>query len=700
MRYQFLLITLLFAFESCQPTPETGSPEYISKVTHQIDDEALVQADGATGDWITHGLNYSEDRYSQLSQINLGNIDSLGLVWTVELGTRRGIEATPLVVDGIMYLTGPWSKLYAVNTRTGKLIWEYNPQVPGRFGPKACCDVVNRGAALYQGDVFIGTIDGRLISVDAATGAPNWEVYTVDTTNYYTITGAPRIVKGKVIIGNGGAEYGVRGYISAYDATTGELSWRFYTVPGDPAEPAENTAMEKALETWNGEWWKYGGGGTVWDAMAYDPELNLLYIGTGNGSPWSQQYRSPGGGDNLYLSSILALNPDEGSLVWYYQTTPGDSWDFTATQHMILADLSLDGENRKVLMQAPKNGFFYVLDRETGELISAEPYVYVNWATHVDLETGRPVETDFSRYDKFNAVISPNYHGGHNWQPMAYSPETGLVYIPAMRNSHLYGTNPTWEFGKSGYSVSTGWNTGTGFDPSKPVRYDSLAPASSSGMLMAWDPVANEIRWLVEHKYRWNAGVLATAGGLVFQGNAEGNIVAYSADSGDLLWQSSVGSGSIASPITYLVDGKQYVSLAVGWGGASGQTTKITDQVYPGTIYTFAIGGNASPPVYPDPPPKRLIDRGVTVEGSLLESGGNLYSQNCSRCHGRVGGGGGALPDLAYSSERIHDNFLYIVKGSFESLGMPDFTGKLTDEDIGLIQQYIYSAAKNQALNN
>jgi quinohemoprotein ethanol dehydrogenase len=395
----------------------------------------------------------------------------------------------------------------------------------------------------------------------------------------------------------------------------------------------------------------------------------------------------------LYLSSILALNPDDGALVWYYQTTPGDTWDYTATQHIILADLNIEGQARKVLMQAPKNGFFYVLDRTAGDLISAKPYVYTNWATHVDLATGRPVETDFSRYENVNAIISPNYDGGHNWQPMAYNPETGLVYIPAMRNSHMYGTNTSWEYGKSGYAASTGWNTGTGFDASKPIRKDSLAVDTSVGMLMAWDPIKGESEWLVEHQYRWNAGVLTTAGGLVFQGNAEGKLVAYQAETGTLLWETSVGSGVLAPPVTYLVDGKQYVSVAVGWGGSGGQTSKVTERVYPGIIYTFALGGSASAPEYPDLPPKVLITGDVTVDASDLAAGAELYILNCNRCHGKVGSGGGALPDLAYSSQRIHENFKYIVQGSFEALGMPNFTGKITEAEISLIQQYIFAEA-------
>lgn len=573
----------------------------------------MINASGSSGDWVTHGLNYSEDRYSELNQINDANIDSLGLVWTLPLGNRRGIEATPLVVDGIMYLTGPWSKVYAVDTGTGQMIWDYNPEVPGYYGPKACCD----------------------------------------------------------------------------------MDWRFYTVPGNPAEPFESPAMEAAVETWTGEWWKYGGGGTAWDAMAFDPELNLLYVGNGNGSPWNRVYRSPGGGDNLYLSSIVALNPDDGSLVWYYQTTPGDTWDYTATQHIILADMEIEGVIRKVLMQAPKNGFFYVLDRESGELLSADPYTYVNWATHVDLETGKPMETRFSRYQNENAYISPNFLGGHNWQPMAFNKITRMVYIPSRENAALYGQDKEWIYKERGLFAANDWNLGVGFDPDKPLREDKDAPANMPlGMLIAWDPVDKEVKWRVNHQTAWNAGVLTTAGGLVFQGTAEGQFVAYMAGTGEKIWETSVGSGVIAPPVTYLVDGKQYLSLAVGWGGAGGLDSKNTEHVYPGIIYTFAIGGTMSAPQLPEMPVKVLIEGEVTANSDELEKGKTLFELYCTLCHGSLGSGGGALPDLAFSSDRIHENFKYIVQGSFVALGMPNFNEKLTEEEIDLIQQHIFSTAE------
>lgn len=487
-------ILILVLFVSCSNQSENSI---------EIDDKRLLNSDEIPSEWLSYGRNYQENRHSPLNQINKSTIDSLGLAWSINLGTKRGIEATPIVANGIMYFTGTWSKVYAVDVRKGKILWTYDPKVPKEWGEKVCCDVVNRGVAIYKNKIFVGSLDGRLIAINAETGEKEWEELTVDQSKAYSITGAPRIVKGKVLIGNGGADLGVRGYITAYDADTGEQEWRFYCVPGNPNEPFESKAMEIAAKTWTGEWWKYGGGGTPWDAMAYDPELNLLYVGTGNGAPWNRDLRSPGGGDNLYLSSIVALNPDNGELVWYYQTTPGETWDYTATQHIILADIYIEGTERKVLMQAPKNGFFYVLDRTNGELISAKPYVYTNWAKEIDLMTGRPVESDFARYPNMNSQIAPGPGGGHNWQPMAYNSKTGLVYIPSRENGSFYGQPKSWKY----VNDSRTWNTATEFDPNNKTYKDSLA-GRNFGKLIAWNPVKQKEEWSVWQKSSWNAGVL------------------------------------------------------------------------------------------------------------------------------------------------------------------------------------------------
>jgi quinohemoprotein ethanol dehydrogenase len=668
---------------------------HITQVTNGVDDERLARADETPEDWLSHGRNYSEDRFSALEQINKSNIKDLGLAWSFNLGSRRGVEATPLVVDGIMYVTGPWSIVYAIDARDGSLIWMHNPMVPGKYGEKACCDVVNRGLAMYKGQIYVGTLDGRLISLDAATGDPRWEVLTVDTAKYYTVTGAPRVVDGKVVIGNGGAEYGVRGYITAYDAMTGEQVWRFYTVPGDPSLPFESAAMEAAAETWTGTWWEYGGGGTVWDAMAYDPQLKLLYIGTGNGSPWVRKYRSPGGGDNLYLSSIVAINVETGELAWYYQTTPGESWDYTATQHIILADLEIEGEERKVLMQAPKNGFFYVLDRVSGKLISADPFVYVNWADGVDLTTGRPRINEHSRYENVNAMVAPDYDGGHNWHSMAFNPETGLVYIPALDNGSVYGIDPHWRTRKTGFAIGLGWNVATGHDPSKPTILDTLVQnRGRQAKLIAWDPVKKNPAWEVEHPTYWNGGLLTTGSGLVFQGLSDGRFVAFDGEDGTKLWEWNVDIGAIAAPISYSIDGIQYVSIAAGWGGGIGQKMKFTDHIFPGTVFTFALGENAPPPAYPEPAPKELIDIEITASDEEIQHGGVLFATYCALCHASIGSGGGNIPDLGYSTSDIFKSFQTIVReGALLPLGMPSFSDRLSEKDASDIKNYIIASA-------
>ena len=691
-----ILFTSIFILARCGQSFDPGSITHITHITTEVDDDRLARADKTPGDWLSHGRNYYEDRFSALDQINKINIRYMGLAWNLVLDSKRGIETTPLVVDGIMFLTGPWSIVYAVNARNGRLIWKYDPMVNGKYGEKACCDVVNRGLAMYKGRVFVGTLDGRLISIDAATGDPVWEMLTVDTTKHYTITGAPRIVDGKVVIGNGGAEYGVRGYVSAYDAISGEFVWRFYTVPGDPSLPFESPAMEAAAKTWTGTWWNYGGGGTAWDAMAYDPELKLVYIGTGNGSPWVRKYRSPGGGDNLYLSSILALQVETGELVWYYQTTPGESWDYTATQHLIIADLEIDGKRRKVIMQAPKNGFFYVLDRVTGELLSADAFVYVNWAKGVDLTTGRPIVNEFSRYEQVNAMVAPNYEGGHNWHSMAYNPLTKLVYIPALDNASVYGADPDWEAHESGFAVGNGWNAATGYDPDKPTVRDSLVQGPlPRGKLIAWDPVEKRQVWEVYHPTPWNAGVLTTATGLVFQGTTDGRFVAYDGENGTKLWETSLGIGVIAAPVTYLVDGIQYVTVVAGWGGGVGQKMKFTEHNYPGTIFTFALYKKGSYPVYPEPETKQLIDIDIIASEEDIAGGAVLFSTNCALCHASIGSGGGIIPDLGYSTEETFQNFQTIVhEGAYLSLGMPNFGDRLSIEEVSIIKNYILATAK------
>ncbi|HEY9032765.1 MAG TPA: PQQ-dependent dehydrogenase, methanol/ethanol family, partial [Pseudomonadales bacterium] len=510
-----------------------------------------IEKNGET-DWLVYGYSNREQRFSPLDLINDSNVGQLGLAWYFDTDYNRGLEATPIVADGVMYVTGNWSVVYALDAASGELLWRYDPQVPKFWGKMACCDVVNRGVAVWKGKVFAGTLDGRLIALDAASGELVWQAVTVDhhlDKRYpYTITGAPRVFKDKVVIGNGGAEYGVRGYVTAYDTETGEQAWRFYTVPGNPADGFENEALARAAKTWTGEWWKHGGGGTVWDSMVYDHELDQLLIGVGNGAPWNHRIRSPQGGDNLYLSSIVALDPDSGEYRWHYQQVPAENWDYTATQHIMLADMVIDGQPRKVIWQAPKNGFFFVIDRENGKLLSAEPFVEINWASHYDLQTGRPVENPVARYQDGDGtdLIKPSSIGAHNWQPMAYSPDTGLVYIPAMESSFQYKHVDDYRH-RDGH-----WNTGV-YDPMPQGMPHALTQAVlrqvTRGFLLAWDPVSQSEKWRVPHSQVWNGGVLATAGNLVFQGSGDGEFRAHDARSGRILWQFIAQTGVVGAPV-------------------------------------------------------------------------------------------------------------------------------------------------------
>ena len=681
--------------QSWQSSGAGARAEELRAKTASLDASRVLAADDEPGNWLAHGRDYEEQRFSPLKQINLDTIDGLELAWYADTGTTRGLEASPIVVDGVMFATGSWSLVYAYDAKTGELLWRYDPEVPREWGSKACCDVVNRGVAVWKGRVYVGTIDGRLVALDAGAGEVIWDVQTTPRDKPYTITGAPRIVKDLVIIGNGGAEYGVRGYITAYDSQTGEEVWRFYTVPGDPELGFESPAMAAAAATWRGgKWWELGGGGTVWDSMAYDPDLDLLYIGTGNGSPWNRYIRSPGGGDNLYLSSIIAINPDNGSMVWYYQTTPGDTWDYTATQHIMLLDLEVDGELRKVLVQAPKNGFFYVLDRRTGEFISAKPYVQTTWASHIDPETGVPVETD-GQYANEPKLVYPSPYGGHNWHPMAYNPATGLVYIPALDVPMVFGQPSQFE-----YNTRT-WNTGlnqTLMAPPDSLVDELETRKLAKGHLLAWDPVAQKQAWKVQHSGAWNGGLLSTAGGLVFQGRADGYLAAYAADSGREVWESQTYAGIIAPPVSYEVDGEQYIAVMAGWGGAFGLASGIPPQ--PGMIsrhgrmLAYKLGGGQELPPpdvllaeMPTPPP-------LTGSEAQIERGEELYFAHCSVCHGGGAVGSGVLPDLRYSNDAIHENWNAIVlDGALAIKGMVGFEGLLTEDDAEAVRQYVIKRA-------
>jgi quinohemoprotein ethanol dehydrogenase len=662
--------------------------------TPQVDDAALQKAANSPDQWLTIGRDYAETRFSPLRQIDSNNIGRLGLAWSYDPGSLRGLEATPLVANGVLYATADWSNVFALDARTGRELWRWDAKADRIRGYRACCDVVNRGVALYKGKVYVGVIDGRLVALDAKTGAPRWEVQTTPVNEPYTITGAPRVVDGKVIIGNGGAELGVRGFVSAYDAETGKLAWRFYTVPGDPSKGFETEDVRKAAATWTGEWWKNGGGGgTAWDSFAYDPEAKLLYVGTGNGSAWDRNMRSPGGGDNLYISSIVALHVATGKVAWYYQTTPGDQWDYTAVQQMTLAELQIGGRTRKVLMQAPKNGFFYVLDRLTGELLSAEPYAKVTWAKGVDLKTGRPIETRQAR--------SPGPGGAHNWQPMSFNPGTGLMYIPAVESSFTYVRERDFK------RVPGFWNMGIDLAARADSKDYQALPASeyepgtgtevgAASSLLAWDAVAGKPRWRIKHEGATGGGTLTTAGNLVFQGLSDGRFVAYTADNGKKLWDVQLGNGIMAAPSTWSLDGKQYVSVLVGWGGASGLYVANPTKQYkaPGRLFTFVLDGKAKlePVRGIEKPPLSVVEHEATRAD--VERGATLFGRRCSMCHGIGAVSGGPIADLRYALPGTYDLFDRIVRqGMYQGLGMPKFDF-LSESEVAAVKSYVLSRRK------
>ena len=659
------------------------------------------------GEWLSYGRTYREQRFSPLDSVNRNNVDELDLVWSFKFDTARGMEATPIVHDGVIYVSTGWSHVHAIDARSGEELWHYDAKIPKAQLAKTCCGPVNRGVAIWQEDsdsplqVFFGALDGRLIALDAATGMENWSVQSTPTDGNYSVTGAPRIVKGMIIIGNGGAELGVRGYVSAYDVTTGEMKWRFYTVPGDRNKPQENAALEAALETWSGdEWYKLGGGGgTAWDSLVYDPELDLLYIGTGNGSPWNRELRSPGGGDNLYLSSIVALRPDTGEYVWHYQVTPADNWDYTATQQMVLAELEIEGEMRSVIMQAPKNGFFYVLDRKTGELLSAEKFGRVTWATHVDMETGRPVESKFANYqENGGSFIWPSPYGAHNWQPMSFSTKTGLMYIPVQSIPSYFSAVK-----EVMYRVNR-WNTGvdlnTNRDPKSWVAGRASADALIYGELVAWDPVKKKRAWKVHHSKPSNGGILSTAGDLVFQGTWDGTFAAYDAYNGKKLWQYKSDSAVLAGPMTYELDGEQYIAVAQGSGGTVMITVgdelmkKKTNQnkllVFKKGRFnqTVSLASNELATI-------KALGHKVNSDPAVIKQGESLYHNNCASCHGINALSNYVVPDLRYMSEQTHSDFASIVIGGTRThKGMIGFYETLGLDDVDAIHAYLANKQK------
>jgi len=694
------LVLAALSAAGCTPPRGSAADGSTTKGPAAVDAARLASADAEPGQWMAHGRTYGEQRFSPLDQITTSTVSRLGLAWFADLESRRGQESTPIVVDGVLYVSTAWSRVKAYDAATGKPLWSYDPEVPGEWAVNACCDVVNRGVAVWDGKVFVGSFDGRLIALDAATGRELWDVNTIDRTKPYTITGAPRVVKGKVLIGNAGAEFGVRGYVSAYDAHTGALAWRFYTVPGNPADGFEQPILEKAAETWSGEWWRLGGGGTVWDSMAYDPELDLLYVGVGNGSPWDHMLRSAGKGDNLFLASIVALDPDDGSYVWHYQTTPGETWDHTATQHIIVADLPIDGTTRRVVMQAPKNGFFYVLDAKTGQLLSAEKFTEISWATHVDVKTGRPVETPNARFYRtgqpFLSLQNPN--GAHTWHPMSFSPRTGLVYIPVHMGNFTFAHDAA--FTPSPLTTNLGIRRAATAVTDPATREATMATVR--GRLVAWDPVRQREVWRAEREGPANGGLLSTAGGLVFQGTGTGRFEALDAASGNVLWSAETQTGVIAPPITYSMGGTQYVALAVGTGGSWAQgggraNAKGNSLPNISRLLVYALDSKAALPPPPARPERTLAPPPATASAAVVARGEAEYRNYCGRCHGGEGAiNFGILPDLRYSAALASkETWAAIVLGGvLKANGMASFAPVIDADEAEAIRAYVIAQAQ------
>jgi len=668
-----------------------------SQAPKQIDAARLTGADSDTSDWLMYGRTYDDHRFSPLKQINEQTIGQLGLAWSRELATTRGLEATPLIENGVIYTTGSWSVVYALDAKTGNVRWMYDPAVPRDRAFFICCDAVNRGVALYKGKVYVGTLDGRLIALDAQSGKPVWSVPTTDPKQPYAVTGYPRIAKDMVIIGNAGAEYGVRGYISAYNADTGKMVWRTYTVPGDPSRGFESKALEQAAKTWSGQWWTVGGGGTAWEGIVYDPALDLLYFGTGNATAWYRDLRGKRQDDNLYAASILAVRATNGELVWHFQTVPGDNWDYDATQPLLQADLTIGGRPRKVIMQASKNGFFYVLDRQTGEFISGTAFVSgITWAKGLDPKTGRPIESP-TAYNGFEPVIvSPDPGGGHNWNPIAFNPATGLVYLAAKNGTNaLHAPDKQWK-----YNPKDG-NVGADARYEGPLLKKLISMPLPTGELLAWDPVKQRAAWRAPYPALEGGGVLTTAANLVFQGRADGVFAAYRATDGKQLWQFDAGTGIMAAPVTYSVDGVQYVSLMAGWGGPTATFNAPTGgKMKPGfgRILTFALGAKATMPVrafgHSGPPTPAIT---MNASAKTVHDGQLLYTANCAQCHG-LNVVAGPLPDLRYATRQVHEQFEAIVLGGARaSLGMPSFKDLLTADQVKAIQAFVLSRSAADA---
>ncbi len=673
-------------------------------------------AAGEPDQWLTPGRDVNGTYYSPLQDINAGNVGKLGFAWDYRLGTNRGQESTPLVIDGVMYATSNFGRVYALDAATGEELWKYDPHIDGQWARYACCDAVNRGLVAFDGRLFVGALDGWLHALDARTGQRVWKVDTLigrSQRTPYTLTGAPLLAGDLIIVGNGGADFaGARGYVSAYDRKSGAFRWRFFTVPRNPADgPQDQPHLAAAAKTWDPRHrWDAGSGGTAWDGMAYDPALRLVYIGTANPAPYNMRLGGRQGGDELYGASIIAIHADDGSMAWYYQTTPGDRWDYDSTQKLILADIELDARRRQVVMQAAKNGFYYVLDRASGELLSAHNFAFVNWTRGIDAGTRRPILDPRADYDRGPALVFPSEGGAHSWQPMAYDPGRGMVFIPVMEAGNVVLETSDRRAGLVEGQFTTPAFPTELWDP-KSMRslYGELPPISrlargmqtniaSRGFLRAWNVAQHRVVWEAQTATSWDGGVLATGGGLVFQGDANGNLNAYAADTGERLAAIAMGSSMMAAPMTYRVNGTQYVAIVAGYGGGAvilGAPLDPASAAYrygnDGRIIVLRIGGPAPPLPAPsaDPPlpepPARPADAAQTAAGEVL------YNRFCSRCHVM---GRGTLPDLRRMTPATHALFDSIVLGGAYTIkGMARFDDVLSPADAQAVHAYLVDQA-------
>jgi quinohemoprotein ethanol dehydrogenase len=712
-RKVFVLQLLAGALVGCHSGQAPSGPSHVaSKPSGAIDAERLAHASSEPDQWLTSGRDAGGTYFSPLADINSGNVTRLGFAWEYRLGTRRGLEATPVVVDGVLYTSGNFGRVYALDAASGRTMWTYDPEVDGQWGRYACCDAINRGVAVWNGRVYVGALDGFLHAIDAGSGRRIWKVDTLPTRGPktpYTLSAAPVIAGDEIIVGSAGADFdGVRGYVAAYDLKTGAFRWRFYTVPRNPAAgPQDQPHLVEAVKTWDPRHqWESGGGGTVWDGIAYDPGLQLVYVGTANGSPYNIKEDGRQGGDDLFAASIIAIRAKTGQMAWYYQTTPGDRWDYDSTQKFILTEIDLGSGPRKVLLQASKNGYFYVLDRATGELLSAKDFAFVNWTKGIDPKTGRPEPNPAVDYNSTPKLVFPSASGAHSWQPMSYDSQTQLIYIPSMEWPQVYLNTSHQRAGMAEGAFTAMSFSPEGYNPKAlaslygrlPPLADldrGLPPARSRGYLRAWDPARQRLAWEIATGTRWDGGVLSTAGGLVFQGDATGHLNAYKADDGTPLASIMLGTGVMAAPATYRLNGTQYVVVMAGYGGLGFYSLTKDTAAYrydnEGRIIALKLDGTAVPlpPVLPDEPVPTPPPREGSTE--QISKGEVLYNRFCGRCHIH---GRGILPDLRRMTPEKHQIFYDIVmKGVLAPAGMGRWDDVLSHSDAEAIHAYIVDEA-------